>query len=92
MKWHIEQNKKGTRCVITCNKGVSFISAEVTYIDNSKHYEGAESVSLIVPYNSWKRKKSLKKCTCDPYKNECCDICTGYAEAKRKGKLRDSVN
>ena len=71
--------------MMTCSKGVTFISAEVTYIDNSKPYEGAESVSLIVPCNSWKKKK----CTCDPHKNECCDICTGYAKAKRKGKLKD---
>lgn len=32
-----------------------------------------------------------KRCKCDPYAKECCDICTGYTNAKVHGKLKDKV-
>ncbi len=31
MKWSIKENKKGTRCVITCDEGVRFLRANVVF-------------------------------------------------------------
>ena len=37
-------------------------------------------------------KKRLKRCKCDPYKNECCNVCTGWDKAIKNGKLKDKLN
>lgn len=36
-----------------------------------------------------KKKQQKAKCKCRKGFNECCDICTGYAEAKKNGTLKD---
>lgn len=35
------------------------------------------------------RQSRKTKCSCDSSRHECCDICTGYAEAERNGTLKD---
>ncbi len=57
MKWHIEQNKEGDECIITCDKGITFISATIVYNTyNQDKNAKAKTVNLFVPFNSWKKK------------------------------------
>ena len=31
----------------------------------------------------------VSACSCDPWRNECCDVCTGTAKAKADGTYKD---
>jgi hypothetical protein len=62
MNWSIQQNKKGSKCLITCKEGVRFIRVKVTYntYDVDKDSRGKE-VWLFVPFNSWRKKNTTSK-------------------------------
>ncbi len=58
MNWHIEQNEDGDKCIITCDKGITFIRADITYNTYNQDKDvNAKTVRLIVPINSWRKKK-----------------------------------
>ena len=60
MKWHMEQNEEGTKCIITCAKGVDFREINLRYRDRFVESSNAKWVHLLMPPLSWVKRKSRR--------------------------------
>lgn len=50
MNWSVKQNKKGDKCIITCNPGIQFINLKIVYNTYNQDQDfKAKEVTLIVP-------------------------------------------